>query len=381
MNSRSGVNTMVLDLSDIVNFLIPDFRRRKQNYLKKFVSLCVAILMIGVSIYLANMIFKGEASILYPKELRQYEAEFADQISLSDIEYDGSGVSLCIVDSGIDLTHTALKDVSLLGWRDFVTSSEDPFDDNGHGTSMAGSIVANGHLKGVARGVDLYVARALPANGQGEDQDVSDAIDWCISQGVDIISLSLGGADSGVIIDRDGDRPSEEAAIRAIEQGIYVVAAAGNDGGEDDDGDVASPGNVELVISVGGINRDGSHWEGSSTGDNDVNLFPFRPARSDPNMKPEVLGPANDEPILMPDNSYGYASGTSSATAYVSGILALMLEANPNLTGGDESTIESVKQMLMETSKPKPGQDGHDDDYGYGIIQASRIIQEVESSA
>ena len=374
---------MVLDLSDIVDFLLPDFRRRKQNYLKKFVSLCVAILMIGLSIYLANMIFKGEASILYPKELRQYEAEFAEQISLEDIEYDGTGVSLCIVDSGIDLSHTALKDVSLLGWRDFVTSSEQPFDDNGHGTSMAGSIVANGHLKGIARGVDLYVARALPANGQGEDQDVSDAIDWCTSQGVDIISLSLGGAGSNPIIDTDGDRPSEEAAIRAIEQGIYVVAAAGNDGGDDDDGDVASPGNVELVISVGGINRDGSHWEGSSTGDNDGNFFslPLMLPRSDPNMKPEVLGPANDVPILMPDNSYGYASGTSSATAYVSGILALMLEANPNLTGGDESTIESVKQLLMETSKPKPGQDGHDDDYGYGIIQASRIIQEVESSA
>ena len=53
--------------------------------------------MIGVSIYLANMIFKGEASILYPKELRQYEAEFAEQISLEDIEYDGSGVSLCML--------------------------------------------------------------------------------------------------------------------------------------------------------------------------------------------------------------------------------------------------------------------------------------------
>ena len=119
----------------------------------------------------------------------------------------------------------------------------------------------------------MYVARALPANGQGEDQDVSDAIDWCTSQGVDIISLSLGGSGSNPIIDTDGDRPSEEAAIRAIEQGIYVVAAAGNDGGDDDDGDVASPGNVELVISVGGINRDGSHWEGSSTGDNDGNFF------------------------------------------------------------------------------------------------------------
>ena len=101
--------------------------------------------------------------------------------------------------------------------------------------------------------------------------------------------------------------------------------------------------------------------------------------RDDPNMKPEVLGPGNEVPILMLDNSYGYASGTSSATAYVSGVLALMLEANPNLTQGDESTIESVKQLLMDTSKPKPGQDGRDDDYGYGIIQAARIIEEVES--
>ena len=191
----------------------------------------------------------------------------------------------------------------------------------------------------------------------------------------------MGGSGSNPIIDTDGDRPSEDAAIRAVENGIYVVAAAGNDGGTNDDGDVASPGNVELVISVGGINRDGTHWSGSSTGDNDGNFFslPLMLPRDDPNMKPEVLGPGNEVPILMLDDSYGYASGTSSATAYVSGVLALMLEANPNLTQGDESTIESVKQLLMDTSKPKPGQNEHDDDYGYGIIQAARIIEEVES--
>ena len=83
----------------------------------------------------------------------------------------------------------------------------------------------------------------------------------------------------------------EDAAIRAVENGIYVVAAAGNDGGTNDDGDVASPGNVELVISVGGINRDGTHWSGSSTGDNDGNFFslPLMLPRDDPNMKPKCL--------------------------------------------------------------------------------------------
>ena len=131
--------------------------------------------------YLVNVLFKGEAAILYPKELRQYESEFYAQLDLEGIDYDGSGVSLCIVDSGIDMSHSAFKSLELKGWQDFVGNSEEPIDDNGHGTSMAGSIVADGHLKGIARGVDLYVAKALPANGQGEDQDVADAIDWCIA--------------------------------------------------------------------------------------------------------------------------------------------------------------------------------------------------------
>ena len=368
-------------VAEIASVAAPNPFGKKNTRVRKIVSISVALLLIIISMYLVNVLFKGEAAILYPKELRQYESEFYAQLDLDGIDYDGSGVSLCIVDSGIDMTHSAFKSLELKGWQDFVGNSEEPFDDNGHGTSMAGSIVADGHLKGMARGVDLYVAKALPANGQGEDQDVADAIDWCRAQNVDIISLSLGGSGSNPIIDTDGDRPSEDAAIRAIEDGIYVVAAAGNDGGSDDDGDVASPGNVELVISVGGINRDGTHWSGSSTGDNDGNFFslPLMLPRDDPNMKPEVLGPGNEVPILMLDDSYGYASGTSSATAYVSGVLALMLEANPNLTEGDESTIESVKQLLMDTSKPKPGQDGHDDDYGYGIIQAARIIEEVES--
>tara|TARA_Y100001954_G_C15829691_1_gene614658 strand:- start:10826 stop:11953 length:1128 start_codon:yes stop_codon:yes gene_type:complete len=368
-------------VAEIASIAAPNPFGKRNGRVRKIVSISVALLLIIISMYLVNVLFKGEAAILYPKELRQYESEFYAQLDLEGIDYDGSGVSLCIVDSGIDMSHSAFKSLELKGWQDFVGNSEEPIDDNGHGTSMAGSIVADGHLKGIARGVDLYVAKALPANGQGEDQDVADAIDWCIAQSVDIISLSLGGSGSNPIIDTDGDRPSEDAAIRAVENGIYVVAAAGNDGGANDDGDVASPGNVELVISVGGINRDGTHWSGSSTGDNDGNFFslPLMLPRDDPNMKPEVLGPGNEVPILMLDDSYGYASGTSSATAYVSGVLALMLEANPNLAQGDESTIESVKQLLMDTSKPKPGQNEHDDDYGYGIIQAARIIEEVES--
>ena len=82
----------------------------------------------------------------------------------------------------------------ILAWRDFVNNQEQPYDDQGHGTSMAGILVADGWMKGVAPEVELVVAKALSGNGTGDDGIVADAIDWCVDQGSHIISLSLGGA-------------------------------------------------------------------------------------------------------------------------------------------------------------------------------------------
>ena len=104
---------------------------------------------------------------------------------------------------------------------------------------MAGILVADGWMKGVAPEVELVVAKALSGNGTGDDGIVADAIDWCVDQGSHIISLSLGGAPGLLPFNPFGGRDSSDAADDAIDQGIVVIAAAGNDGGPDDDGDVA----------------------------------------------------------------------------------------------------------------------------------------------
>ena len=100
--------------------------------------------------------------------------------------------------------------------------------------------------------------------------------------------------------------------------------------------------------------------------------------RNDPDRKPELVAPGEDVPVIKPDNKYAYASGTSASTAYVSGALALLLDARPDLrhdgTSGGQSTVEDVKQWLMESSHPKAGQTDHDDHYGYGLLQIMALL-------
>ena len=307
---------------------------------------------------------------------------YAELVQTDVQEYDGSGVKVCIVDSGIDTSHPDLSGMNLVQWRDFVNNQEEPYDDQGHGTSMAGILVSNGWMKGVAPKVDLYVAKALSGNGSGDDGDVAEAIDWCVDQGVNIISLSLGGAPGLIPFNPFSGRDSGDAAGDAADQGIVVIAAAGNDGGPDDDGDVAHPSSERLVISVGGVTQDGSHWSGSSIGDNNGNLFPIILPRQDPHKKPEIVAPAQGVPVINNQGTWSIVDGTSAATVFVTGAVALLLEAQPSLSGnnssGSSDTVIQIKQAIMDSSKPLPSQDGHDDNYGYGMLQLDNLLAAFE---
>jgi len=293
----------------------------------------------------------------------------------------GNGVVVCIVDSGIDTTHSDLADARMGGWKDFVNGRTTPYDDHGHGTSMAGILVANGWLKGVANEVELLVAKALGANGSGDDGVVAQAIDWCVASGAHVVSLSLGGA-PGILPFSfgGGDRSSGDAANDAIDEGVYVVAAAGNDGGENDDGDVAHPASEASVIAVGGVTLQGTHWSGSSEGDNNGRILPLPVLlpRNDPDRKPEVVAPAEAVPVLLNDGSWGLADGTSAATVYVTGAIALLLESKPELIPGENAgnaeNVETVKQWLMDSVTPQEGQAGHDDQYGYGLLNIRALL-------
>ena len=182
-------------------------------------------------------------------------------------------------------------------------------DDHGHGTAMAGIVVARDGLHGNAPGVSLLVAKAIGEEGTGDDEQIADAVDWCVEQQADIVSLSLGG-DQGFGSGFFSTDALEQSVEDAIDEGVYVVAAAGNDG-EDDDGDVESPGSVEDVICVGGITRYGNIWVGSSEGDNNGRIWPnpILP-RDNPDKKPELVAPAHEVPVLM-------AGGRTVATSRV----------------------------------------------------------------
>ena len=359
----------------------------EKDAISSVIALSMSLLVIFASSITIIYLWKGEDGFVIERPasaLVSWQMEYMDLIgatndSLSGL--DGGGVVVCVVDSGVDLDHPDLRGVELRGWRDSINGIEEPYDDEGHGTAMTGIIVSNGGLDGVAKGVDLLVAKAINSEGQGTDETVSDSVDWCVQQGADIISLSLGGSQSfgsGFFTTDE----LEQSVNDALDGGVFVVSSAGNDG-EDDDGDVGSPGSVEDVICVGGINRSGSIWSGSSEGDNDGRLWPnpILP-RSDPDKKPEIVAPGHEVPVLMASgvsNSewWGWSSGTSAATAWVSGSLALLLQENPDLQRENSTgrqAIEAVKDAIVQSSQKKEGQESHDDHYGYGHIRIDSLI-------
>lgn len=354
------------------------------------VAFSLSMLIILASSIAILYIWKGEDLVIERPSpaLSSWETEYKGLTGVSNQTLsglNGEGVVICVVDSGIDLSHPDLSDLVLKGWLDSVNGLDEPYDDEGHGTAMSGIIVADGGLKGVSRGVELLVAKAIDDEGQGESNSVANSVDWCVQQGADIISLSLGGGQSigsGFFTTDELGQSVDEA----LDSGVFVIASAGNDG-EDDDGDVGSPGSMEDVICVGGVTRTGDIWSGSSEGDNDGRLWPnpILP-RNNPDKKPEMVAPGHEVPVLMASgvgNSgwWGWSSGTSAATAWVSGSLALLLQEDSSLqrenSSGRES-IEAVKEAITQYSQMMDGQDSHDDHYGYGHLRIDLLVSHFD---
>ena len=349
------------------------------DFIKQITIIATGVILIATGVF-AYMIFTGEISLSGPSALvLEKEEDFDKLVQYNSVDHlSGNGVDVCMVDSGIDMTHSDLSNLNLADWSDFIGSKSNPYDDNGHGTMMAGILVADGALTGLAIDVNLYVAKALSGGGEGDDATVAQAIDWCISKNVNIISLSLGGNASGFSIIL-GDAV-EDAVENAYDAGIVVIAAAGNDG-QDDDGDVSSPGIVDTVICVGGVDVNGNLWEGSSIGDNNGRIWPPMLPRNSPDEKPEVVAPGHKVPVIMRGDNWGLSSGTSAATVYVTGAVALMFEEYPELKDGGTGMLDNLKQWIADSSKKSSGQDNHDDHYGYGMLQMDALIDAAAPSS
>jgi serine protease AprX len=280
----------------------------------------------------------------------------------------GAGITVCVVDSGIDILHPDFSHLHLILWRDLVNVKSDPYDDRGHGTAMAGLIAADGSLRGVAPGVNMIVVKALNSQGLGSPQNVADGIRICVDPlgtgkgGADIISLSLGSGSANFF-----DATVYDAVTWATSRGVFVVVAAGNDPLAYD---VTTAAQVPLAISVGAVDSRGVRAPFSSVG---ATLN-----RTDPNLKPEVAAPGVQLVSTAPGAHYVTVTGTSPATAVVAGVLALILQARPALRPGAIGNVAALKSALVLGSTKASGQVlPHDPWYGYGIINGPGTLAKL----
>jgi serine protease AprX len=337
------------------------------------VLLAVTVL---VAAAMAGCVSQPKPSVKPPPGRSLWAYNMTQVLEMNSLGFSGRGVTVGLVDSGIDLSHPAFANLTLKGWNDLVNGNATPYDDDGHGTQMAGIIAGS---EGCASGAALLVVKAIDSAGTSSDSLVASAVRWCLdpnadgdsSDSADIISLSLGGKRLPIL-----GTETERACKEAISWGCLVVAAADNDG-DSDDGDVTSPASVKNVIAVGAVNATGIIAPWSSAGLNGGSLFPPKLPRSDPDRKPEVVAPGVDLWCAVPGGGHDFGSGTSHSAAFVSGVLALVVGALPQYlprNNGGETTIVKFKQSLMDTALKLDGQARpHDEHYGYGLIQAHEL--------
>jgi PGF-pre-PGF domain-containing protein len=304
-----------------------------------------------------------EVRVLLDKALTVNGADSAPSFGLT-----GKGSVIAVIDTGIDDKHESLNDLDddnstidpkIIGFKDFVNYKSEPYDDHGHGTHVAGIAAGTGgnskKFRGVAPGSKLVGVKVLDEYGSGTFSDVIMGIEWTVQNkqryGINVISMSLGANVNG-----DGTTPVEIAATTAVEQGINFVVAAGNAGPGANS--VGIPASAKNVISVGAVNND-----------KEIASFSSRGPTKDGRIKPEVVAPgvSISAPAANSVDEYIVYSGTSMATPFVSGVVALIHEMNYTITPNE------IRNLFMNSSEDR-GEVGPDNVYGYGVINTLNLI-------
>ncbi|NGO74135.1 S8 family serine peptidase [Streptomyces sp. YC504] len=258
--------------------------------------------------------------------------------------YDGAGVKVAVLDTGVDATHPDLA--GRLGEvRNFSTSA-DAVDRHGHGTHVASTVggsgaASDGKNKGVAPGAKLLVGKVLGDNGSGTDSGVIAGMEWAARSGAKVVSMSLGKASP----DNGSDPTSLAANALTAETGALFVIAAGNTG--PDATTIGSPGSADAALTVAAVDRQDKIASFSSRG----------PRAGDNMLKPDIAAPgvnivaarAAGTSMGSPVNEhYTAASGTSMATPHVAGAAAILSQQHPDWSAAD------IKGALMSSAKVLP---------------------------
>ena len=298
--------------------------------------------------------------------------------------YTGVGVGVAVIDSGVttwhdDLTSTSTDSYPYGNQRvskfvDFVNGRALPYDDNGHGSHVAGTILGNGYdslgeKAGIAPGASLVSLKVLDADGQGTLSNMIRALSWVAANhktyNVRVVNVSVGAG----IYESYWTDPLTIAAKVLADKGITVVAAAGNLGqnaqGKLQFGGITAPGNAPWVLTVGASSTLGTLTRAD---DELAGYSSSGPTFIDFSAKPDLVAPGSGTVSLASAGSALYASkasylldgsiglgykpylslsGTSMAAPVVAGTVALMLEANPKLT---PNLIKAILQYTAETN-------------------------------
>lgn len=337
------------------------------------------------------------------------DTRFVSQVGAKSLHADGitgAGVTVAVLDTGLWSSGGGKNwlrkdydgDERVLRTYDALTGVEgaaaDARDDNGHGSHVASIILSSrkargvggsGVWNGVAPGASLVVVKAFDEHGQGTYMDVIRGIDWIVrnkdAYGIRILNLSLSAPPRS----HYWDDPLNQAVMEAWRAGIVVVASAGNTG--PDPMSIGVPGNVPYVITVGAMTDSRTPLE---HGDDRIASFSAAGPTHEGFVKPEVVAPGGRLLGLMnkknripkehkefhDGNSYYYMSGTSQSAAVASGIVALLLEAEPSLAP------DEVKCKLMTGARPATNADGtlaySIFQQGAGLVDASRAATSTQ---
>ncbi|WP_203828213.1 S8 family peptidase [Actinoplanes palleronii] len=263
----------------------------------------------------------------------------------------GAGVTVAVLDTGVDASHPDLAGHVLTGWDAVAGTTGGNTDPEGHGTHVAGTIAAltgNGiGVSGIAPDVTILPVRVLDAEGAGDTSDTAEGVIWAADHGADVINMSLGGTKQSSAL--------TNAIAYARGKGVVVVAAAGNDRAKGSP--TSYPGADPGVIAVAATDASDAVESYSNAG-----------------SYVDVAAPGslilNTYPTALAATGYATMSGTSMASPHVAAVAALLLAARPGL---NPDQVEAA----LEDSAIDLGTAGKDNDFGYGRIDAVTALDQV----
>ena len=284
--------------------------------------------------------------------------------------FDGTGIRVAILDTGVRITHEAMasKQASLL-WRDFVNNQPSPYDDHGHGTSVAALAVGNAPsrpYRGSAHDAPLMALKVCNSIGNCPEDGAVEAIQFAVQNGARVVSMSFGYGlafggycTSEANILKDGRSRISRNVGWAVSQGVHAVVLAGNEHGSTFCGgsEIRRGGDNHNAITVGATTADGSA----------IASFSSWGPTADGRLKPDVVAPGQSISVacVSSDTCYTTTSGTSLATPLVAGALASILEKRSSWSPA------TLKAAVRQTAAER-GAVGPDNTYGFGLVQTGR---------